>query len=146
MIIKNNLKVKIKMLHPDASIPLYAEVGDACMDLYATEIIKDEYENYVCYTGIAIEIPPGYVGLLFPRSSVSKTSMTLANSVGVIDSGYRGEIMLKYRQTGDIDRIYNTGDRVGQLMIISYPRVEFNEVAELSTTDRGEGGFGSTGL
>jgi dUTP pyrophosphatase len=96
-------------------------------------------------TGIAIEIPEGYVGLVYPRSSVSKSSMLLANGVGVIDSGYRGEIMLKYRHLGGRNEIYTTGDRVGQLMIIKRPEIELVVVDELSDTDRGEGGFGSTG-
>lgn len=137
--------VKIKKLHPDAVVPTYAKEGDAAVDLYATEIVKDKYGNHVCLTGIALEIPMGFVGLLLPRSSVSKTSLALANSVGVIDSGYRGEIMLKYRQTGDANPIYRSGDRVGQLMIMPYPKIEFIEADELSTTDRGSGGFGSTG-
>jgi dUTP pyrophosphatase len=141
----NNLKVKIKKVHPRATLPTYAKNGDAAMDLYATEIIRDKYGNYVYLTGIALEIPMGFVGLLLPRSSVSKTSLALANSVGVIDSGYRGEIMLKYRQTGDANPIYRIGDRVGQLMIIPHPRIELIEAEELSTTDRGDGGFGSTG-
>ena len=137
--------IKIKKTHPHANLPIYAKDGDAAMDLHAVEVIKDKYGNYVYLTGIALEIPPGFVGLLFPRSSVSKTSMSLANSVGVVDSGYRGEIMLKYRQTGDANSIYRAGDRVGQIMIIPYPKVEFIEVDELSSTDRGSGGFGSTG-
>ena len=137
--------IKLKKTHPHADLPTYSKDGDAAMDLQAVEVIKDKYGNYVYLTGIAIEIPPGFVGLLFPRSSVSKTSMALANSVGVVDSGYRGEIMLKYRQTGDKNPIYRAGDRVGQLMIIPYPKVEFIEVDELSTTARGSGGFGSTG-
>ena len=148
MIIKNNLnvlKIKAKKMHPHAVLPTYAKLGDAAMDLYATEVIKDKYENYVYLTGIALEIPPGFVGLLFPRSSVSKTSLSLANSVGVVDSGYRGEIMLKYRWVGGSNELYGSGDRVGQLMVIPYPRIELIEVDELSITDRGDGGFGSTG-
>ena len=137
--------IKIKKVHPSAVLPTYAKEGDAAMDLYATEIIRDKYGNYVYLTGIALEIPMGFVGLLLPRSSVSKTSLGLANSVGVIDSGYRGEIMLKYRHIGGKNPFYRTGDRVGQLMIIPHPKVEFIEVDELSITDRGDGGFGSTG-
>ena len=137
--------VKFKKTHPEAIVPTYAKDGDAAMDLHAAEWFEDRYGNYVYLTGIAVEIPPGFVGLLFPRSSVSKTSMSLANSVGVVDSGYRGEVMLKYRRTGDNNPTYRTGDRVGQLMIIPYPKVEFIEVDELSSTDRGSGGFGSTG-
>jgi len=141
----NNLLIKIKKVHPEAVIPTYAKSGDAAVDLYATEISKDKYGNYVYFTGIALEIPMGFVGLLLPRSSVSKTSLALANSVGVIDSGYRGEIMLKYRQTGEANPVYEIGDRVGQLMVIPHPKMELIEVDELSTTDRGQGGFGSTG-
>ena len=141
----NNLKVKFKKMHPHAIIPTYAKQGDAAMDLYAAEIIKDKYGNYVYLTGVAIEIPPGFVGLLFPRSSVSKTCLSLANSVGVVDSGYRGEIMLKYRHCNNLNPAYKVEDRVGQLMIIPYPKIELIEVEELSTTDRGDGGFGSTG-
>ena len=148
MIMKNNisnLKVKFKKMHPDAVIPTYAKGGDAAMDLYAAESMKDKYGNHVYLTGVALEIPPGFVGLLFPRSSVSKTSLSLANSVGVVDSGYRGEIMLKYRHVGGKNPLYKYGDRVGQLMIIPRPQIELIEVEELSTTERGEGGFGSTG-
>ena len=141
----NNLQIKITKLHPRAELPTYAKEGDAAMDLYAAELMKDNHGNYVYFTGVAIEIPPGFVGLLFPRSSVSKTCLSLANSVGVVDSGYRGEIMLKYRNTGESNPFYKTGDRVGQLMIIPYPKIELIEVEELSITDRGDGGFGSTG-
>ena len=115
------------------------------MDLYAAEVQKDKWGNYVYLTGIALEIPPGYVGLLFPRSSVSKTCLSLANSVGVVDSGYRGEIMLKYRDAGEANSFYKTGDRVGQLIVLPYPQIELIEVEELSSTERGDGGFGSTG-
>ena len=137
--------IKVKKLHPDAVIPTYAKEGDAAMDLYAAEVMKDKYGNYVYLTGVALEIPKGFVGLLFPRSSVSRTCMSLANSVGVVDSGYRGEIMLKYRLTGGGNEVYKTGDRVGQLMILPYPKIELIESEELSSTDRGSGGFGSTG-
>tara|TARA_Y100000593_G_C4317844_1_gene341915 strand:+ start:545 stop:967 length:423 start_codon:yes stop_codon:yes gene_type:complete len=138
--------VKIKKLHPDAVVPAYAKAGDAAVDLVAVDRYIDEYHNIVFDTGLAIEIPYGFVGLLFPRSSVSKTDLSLANSVGVIDSGYRGPVMLKYRRQGTMNRKWGIGDRVGQLMIIPYPEVEFIEADELSTTDRGSGGFGSTGL
>ena len=145
MITKNNLQVKVRKMHPRAVLPTYAKEGDAAMDMYAAEVMKNKYGNYVYLTGVALEIPPGFVGLLFPRSSVSKTSMSLANSVGVVDSGYRGEIMFKYRHINNLNPFYKTGERVGQLMIIPYPKIELIEVEELSTTDRGDGGFGSTG-
>ena len=141
----NNLQIKFKKMHPEAVTPTYAKDGDAAMDLYAAEIKKDKWGNYVYLTGVALEIPTGFVGLLFPRSSVSKTSLSLANSVGVVDSGYRGEIMLKYRNHNGINAAYQVGDRVGQLMIMPFPQVELIEADELSTTERGEGGFGSTG-
>ena len=136
------MKVKIKKLSPDAKVPKYAKPGDACMDLYAVSHTIDQYGNQVYDTQIAMEIPKGYVGLIFPRSSVSKTGLTLRNSVGVIDSGYRGPIMLKFSgETGS----YLAGDRVGQIMILPYPEIEYVEVNELSDSERGTGGFGSTG-
>tara|TARA_R100000808_G_scaffold23989_1_gene54162 strand:+ start:2267 stop:2689 length:423 start_codon:yes stop_codon:yes gene_type:complete len=137
--------VKIKKLHPDAVVPTYAKVGDAAVDLVAVDKHIDKHHNVVFDTGLAFEIPYGFVGLLFPRSSVSKTNLSLANSVGVIDSGYRGPVMLKYRRQGTTNCKWDIGDRVGQLMIIPYPEVEFIETDKLSITDRGSGGFGSTG-
>lgn len=137
------MRVKIKKLDEDAVIPSYAMPGDAGMDLTATSRWFDEDGN-VCYgTGIAIEIPEGYVGLVFPRSSISRKSLLLSNSVGVIDSGYRGEIKFKFKKTGS--GFYGVGERVGQLIIMPYPRVELEEVAELSETKRGTGGYGHTG-
>ena len=137
------MKVKIKKLHEEAVIPKYAKNGDAGMDLTAIDVSADE--GTITYkTGLAIEIPRWHVGLLFPRSSVYKTGQSLTNCVGVIDSGYRGEIMLKFTLSA-YGREYNIGDRVGQLIIIPYPRIEFEEVQSLTKTDRGEGGYGSTG-
>jgi len=137
------MEIKIKKLHPDAVIPEYAKPGDAGMDLTAIDVSTD-YGCLTYHTGLAIEIPRWYVGLLFPRSSVYKGRQMLTNCVGVIDSGYRGEIMLKYTlsPTGND---YEIGDRVGQLIVIPYPRIDFVEVDELTETDRGEGGYGSTG-
>ena len=142
------MKVNIKKLNPNAKIPSYAKPGDAGMDLTAITCQRDEYDNYVYGTGLAIEIPEGYVGLIFPRSSNRKTSAYLTNHVGVIDSGYRGEVMLTYKSRDFVTRDaapYNIGDRVCQIIIIPYPPIEFNEVAKLSETERGEGGHGSTG-
>lgn len=139
------MKIKIKKLHPDAVIPKYAKLGDAGMDLTAISEEWNEDNSMVTYdTGLAIEIPEGYVGLLFPRSSISKTILSLANSVGVIDSGYRGSIMFKFRYPEE-GMVYDVGDRIGQIIIMPYPTVEFEETEELSSTERGEGGFGSTG-
>lgn len=153
------MKVNVKKLDSNAVIPTYAKHGDAGMDLTATSKWYDESGN-VCYgTQLAFEIPNGFFGLLFPRSSNTKKDLILGNSVGVIDSGYRGEVVLKFKlvmncqkfekakQDGspgfDLD-VYNIGDRVGQIVIIPVPQIEFNVVDELSTTDRGVGGFGST--
>jgi len=139
--------VKIKKLHENAVIPVYSKPGDAGLDLVATSIDDDSYNNIIYGTGLAIEIPEGHVGLLYPRSSNSKTDLYLTNHVGVIDSGYRGEIMFKFRPINGIEDafIYAVGDRVGQLIIIPYPSIEFVETGELSDSDRGDGGFGSTG-
>ena len=138
------MQVKIRMSHPDAKLPTYAKPGDAGMDMYCTDFSMDDYGNYVYYTGIHMEIPTGYVGLIFPRSSISKTGLSLRNSVGVIDSGYRGEIMFKF--SGNSSRTsYEIGDRIGQIIIMPYPQVEFVEQEELSETERGVGGYGSTG-
>jgi dUTP pyrophosphatase len=138
------MKIKMKKLHPDAVIPCYARDGDAGVDLTAVDVAADEH-TITYKTGIAIEIPRWHVGLLFPRSSVYKTGQTLTNCVGVIDSGYRGEIMMKYTLSL-YQREYQIGDRVGQLLIIPYPKVEFEETNELSETSRGTGGYGSTGV
>ena len=137
------MKVKIKKLHPDAVIPKYAKEGDAGMDLTAVEVVADG-GTLTYKTGLAVEIPRWHVGLLFPRSSVYKTGQTLTNCVGVIDSGYRGEIMMKFTLS-PYQREYDIGDRVGQLVIMPYPKVEFEEVDKLTPTERGSGGYGSTG-
>ena len=137
------MKVKMKKLDSDAVIPRYAKPGDAGMDL--TAVWMNQEMDMITYgTGLAVEIPEGHVGLLFPRSSIYKTKMSLTNAVGVIDSGYRGEIMMKFKMT-DNRTMYKVGDRVGQLLIMPYPLVEFEEVSELSSSDRGVGGYGSTG-
>lgn len=139
----NSLNVRFKKLRPDAVTPTYAKDGDAGLDL--TAISKTNADTFIQYgTGIAIEIPKGYVGLIFPRSSVSKLeNFYLKNSVGVIDSGYRGELMLRFNKSFSF---YEVGDKIGQLIIIPHPTIYLEEVDELSSTDRGEGGFGSTGV
>ena len=153
------MKVNVKKLDSNAVVPTYGRHGDAGMDLTATSKWYDESGN-VCYgTQLAFEIPNGFVGLLFPRSSNTKKDLILGNSVGVIDSGYRGEVVLKFKaidtqylQDGkltflkrDFMKEYNIGDRIGQIVIMPVPQIEFNVVDELSTTDRGTDGFGSTG-
>jgi dUTP pyrophosphatase len=142
-----SLLVNIKKLHPNAVIPTYSKEGDAGMDL--TSVSIEHTEDYISYkTGLSFEIPSGYVGLIFPRSSNSKKDLLLTNSVGVIDSGYRGEVELRFKPILNNTRllIYDVGDRIGQIMIIPYPTIEFIETENLSNSERGEGGFGSTGL
>ncbi len=154
------MQVKVKKLHPNAVIPSYSATGDAGMDMVAISAEIAEDGSYIEYgTGIAIEIPAGYVGLLFARSSISKTSLILANHVGVVDSGYRGEIKFRFKDTkmtrtmstGHVwkwfagETAYEVGNKIGQLMILPYPQIELIDSDELSDTSRGEGGFGSTG-
>jgi dUTP pyrophosphatase len=137
------MQVKIKKLSPIAVIPTYAKEGDAGMDLVITDI-KGENKYDITYGfGISMEIPEGFMGLVFPRSSIRKTDLFLSNSVGVIDSGYRGEIQATFKKTG-LNK-YEIGDRGAQIMIIPHPSIEFKEVNELTNTERGIGGFGSTG-
>ena len=143
------MKVKVKKFSDTAILPCYAHDGeDAAMDLYCVDYEYDQYNNIVYKTGIGFEIPTGYVGLLFPRSSNCKTDLLLTNSVGVIDSGFRDEIILKYKIIDKDDNYilkYEIGERVGQIMIIPYPHIELDLVDELSESNRGIGGFGSTG-
>lgn len=137
------MKVRIKKLDVNAVLPAYAHDTDAGMDLTAVSKTYDANGNIVYGTGLAFEIPEGYMGLLFPRSSNSKQDLRLTNSVGVIDSGYRGEVTFKFRPDGP--HSYEVGDRVGQIIIMPYPKIEFEEVESLSDSDRGTGGYGSTG-
>jgi dUTP pyrophosphatase len=140
------MKVRIKKLSENAVIPSYAKSGDAGMDLVATRIISNTTFDVSYGTDLAMEIPNGFVGLVFPRSSIRKYELVLSNSVGVIDSGYRGEIQATFRKENGLDSIaYKVGDRIAQIMIIPHPPIEFKEVNDLSDTERGDGGFGSTG-
>lgn len=139
--------VRFKKLNPNAVTPSYAKVGDAGLDLTAIsmQVVDQEVYGYVEYgTGIAVEIPQGYVGLIYPRSSISNTGMMLSNSVGVIDSGYRGEIKFRFKWVNNT-AMYNLGDRIGQMVIMPYPTIQLEEVLELNSSERGSGGFGSSG-
>ena len=140
------MEIRFRKLNDKAVMPTKAHATDAGFDLTATSRSIDEYGNIIYGTGIAVEIPQGYVGLVFPRSSIARTALQLSNSVGVIDSGYRGEIMAKFKNPwlpyGDI---YEEGQRIAQLIVMPIPEVEFIEVEELSDSDRGEGGYGSSG-
>lgn len=148
------MQVKIKKLHKDAVVPKYAKPGDAGLDLTATTQDYEPETGCLVYgTGLSFEIPQGYVGLLFPRSSLSKYDLLLSNHVGVIDSSFRGEICFKFKNLGGFidqegyyeNKEYNVGDRIGQLLIIPYPQIELVEVDNLSETERGTGGYGSSG-
>ncbi len=137
------MKIKIKKIHPDAVIPKYAHEGDAGMDVYA--ISKKETEKFIEYgTGLTFEVPKGHVMFIFPRSSVTNKDLILKNSVGVLDSGYRGELVFRFSKFGEDE--YQIGERVGQIIILPFPEIEFEEADELSESDRGAGGWGSTGL
>lgn len=142
------LKLKIKKLNPLGVIPKYAHQGDGCMDLTAVDIryVEEAGFGYVEYDfGLSFEVPPGHVMLIFPRSSISNTGMLLSNAVGVIDSGYRGPVSARFKYVKDAI-MYKVGDRVAQFMVIPYPTIEIEEVEELTPTDRGSGGFGSTNV
>ena len=159
------MKVRFKKLNEKAVMPTKAHATDAGFDLVATSREVDENGNVVYGTGIAVEIPEGYVGLIFPRSSICKKDLVLTNSVGCVDAGYRGEIMAKFKtivragfireeREGELylskticisDRIYKVGDRIAQLIIMPIPQIEFEETDQLTDTDRGTGGYGSTG-
>ena len=144
------MKINFKKLDSRAVAPVRAHNSDAGFDLVATSITTELNECgqliLVYHTGLAIEIPEGYFALLVPRSSVFEKSLTLTNCAGVIDSGYRGEVMAKFRSTTDVvPAVYREGDKFAQLLILPCPEVTFEEAFELSDSDRGEGGYGSTG-
>ncbi|MBE6401393.1 MAG: dUTP diphosphatase [Verrucomicrobia bacterium] len=139
------LKLRMKKLVPEAVVPAYAKPGDAGLDLTATSVKFDEATRKLKVGfGLAMEIPFGYVGLLFPRSSVHKTGLVMSNCVGVIDSGYRGEVCSVF-YVPEGAQPYAVGDRCAQLIVLPYPQVQTEEASELSETARGTGGFGSTG-
>jgi len=163
------MKIQFKKLVPTAQKPKFGKPGDAGADLVATSVDFSREDQVVYGTGLAVEIPEGMVGLVFPRSSVRNYDLIMSNSVGVIDSGYRGEIMVTFNVKMDlllidelasvetlhelsnemfdisIDNVYQVGDRIAQLVIIPVPLVQYAEVEELSETSRGTDGHGSTG-
>lgn len=142
------IQIKFKKLCDGARTPTRAHESDAGFDFYACDDGVIRFGGTVCTlvygTGIAVEIPKGYFGAMFPRSSIRDKGLILCNSVGVIDSGYRGEIIFTFNQTGG-SKGYSAGDKIGQLVILPLPQVELVEVDELSASDRGEKGLGSTG-
>lgn len=142
-------KVNIKKLNEKATIPTYGSEFSAGADLYALAdeaITIEPRQTVLVHTGVAMEIPTGYVGLIFARSGLAtKRDLAPANKVGVIDSDYRGEIMVALHNHGSEAKTIENGERIAQLVLVPYLTAEFDEVDELSDTTRGEGGFGSTG-
>lgn len=138
------INIKVKKMHPKAVIPTKRD-GDAGFDLVAITERVDPMGFTEFGTGLAFEIPEGHVGLVFPRSSISKVNMVLSNSTGVIDESYRGEVTARFKPSVTGKGKYNIGDRICQLIILPIPKVEFEEVEELSETERGIGGYGSSG-
>lgn len=140
--------VKFKRLHKDAVIPQYAREGDFCKDIVAVDVeYNADMDCFIYKTGFAVEIPQGYGILILPRSSNRKTDFIFPNSVGVIDSGYRGElnVTFKGRDKGNTNQPYQVGDRIAQMVLVPYPKFAFVEVDELSDSERGDQGHGSTG-
>ena len=141
-----NLDIKIKKLHENARIPLYATPGAACFDIHALhECWVNPGAVALVPTGLAMEIPPGWRLDLYSRSGHGARSVSLANSVGKIDSDYRGELMVLIANRGDEDFVIRPGDRIAQGEVNRVTPVYFIEVDELEPSDRGQGGFGSTG-
>lgn len=142
------MKIKFKKLNKDAVLPKIANKGDAGADLTAITRIWDSASRTFLYgTGLAVKIPDGHVGLIFPRSSIYKQQQSFCNAVGVIDSQYTGELQFRLRPTSEsiLTYNYNVGERVGQLVIVPYVEIEAEEVDELVQTERGIKGWGSSG-
>jgi len=137
--------IKFRKTHPDAVAPQRMTDGAAGYDLTAATHTWDyQFCHDIYGTGLSIEIPPGYVGLLYPRSSVYKAGLSLVNCVGVIDSDYRGEVVLRFNTHNDNADAYAVGDRIGQLVVTRCKDIEWEQCEQLSDTTRGAGGFGST--
>ncbi len=143
------MTLKIKKLDDKAIIPTYGTEYSAGADLYAltdTSITVDSGKTVLVHTGISMEIPEGFVGLVFARSGLAtKKNLAPANKVGVIDADYRGEIMVALHNHGAAPQTVESGERIAQLAIVPFLKAEFEECDELSDTERGTGGFGSTG-
>ena len=139
------MKIKIKKLNPTAILPSYAHIGDAGMDFYSLEKVTLKAGEYMAIkTGISLEIPKGYVGLFWDKSGIAiREGLKVLG--GVIDAGYRGEIMIGMINLGNKKYIFEAGHKVAQLLIQKIERANIVEVKELTETKRGKGGFGSTG-
>ena len=138
------MKIKIKKTHSEAQIPKYAKQGDAGMDLIVTRIKKGLFKD-VCYFGLSIETPDNYFVDLRPRSSIHKKHLWLSNSCGTGDSGYRGEYSAVFYKIPFLSKSYKIGEKAIQIIIRKFEKVEFIESSELSESERGSGGYGSTG-
>jgi len=145
--IPGNMQVKIKLLSGAAKVPTYGSDGAACFDLYAADTVAVAPGRAATVkTDVAFEVPEGYVMMVYSRSGHGfKHGVRLVNCVGVVDSDYRGEVVARLHNDGRETYVAEFGERVAQAMIVPVPRVEFQVVDELSPTERGEGGFGSTG-
>lgn len=145
------MKVKVKRHpdYPDAVLPVKAHPSDAGADLTVAKVEYDSgYDVFTFHSGLCFEIPEGYVGLLFPRSCIYKSGLELTNCVGVIDAHYRGEVTAKMRYShyrSSNTEPYDVGERFAQLVIVPIPEVGYELAEELSETDRGDGGYGSSG-
>ena len=144
-----SVSVRIRRLSDDVVLPSYAHAGDAGMDLRSTETVTlQPFERRLVATGLAVAIPDGYAGLVLPRSGLAlKKGLTVANTPGLIDAHYRGELKVIAINVDPKNSVtIEAGDRIAQLVIQRVPDVQLIEVAELDDTDRGEGGFGSSGV
>jgi dUTP pyrophosphatase len=142
------MNLKFKRLHERAKLPTRSHPGDAAVDLYAVDYAwEHNTQTYSYRTGVAVEIPPGYVGLLFMRSSAVCLDAVMKNAVGVIDSGYRGELTVKLMPTATdhASRFPQVGDRIAQLVVVPFLELNTEFVDELSPSSRGTNGYGSTG-
>lgn len=144
-----NIKLEFFKFNENAVIPSFANKGDACMDLTATSRIFDQYGNVSYGTGIGFNIPEGYEIEIRPRSSISKYKLVLVNSPATIDSGYKGEVILKFKPTeklNDDTFVYKVGERIAQFKLNKLENFEMIETDQLTESERGAKGFGSSGL
>jgi len=142
------IPIKIKKLHPDAIMPHYAHDGDAGMDVYSVEDITIMHKKReLISTGLSFEIPKGFEIQIRPKSGLAlKHGLTIPNTPGTLDSGYRGELKVILLNTGDEPYEVKKGEKIAQIVLARYEEAEIQEVNDLSDTQRGDGGFGSTGL
>lgn len=141
-------KIKFKKKDTNSKLPVRGSTDAACLDVYAHSITFERPDKMIVGLGFSTEIPPGFKAVVAPRSSISKTNWVLANSIGIIDADYRGEWMMVFKCLGEMvyqALPFGVGDRCGQMYIEPVQGFYIEEVDELSNTERGEGGFGSTG-